>query len=309
MLKNSLKQIWSLNSAPQVIKLFGKCCKNYIFETELETTDYRFDLSLCILKSEIDSLLNYWGKNDLKAIFEKSTDWKNIYRFCSEWGDRDSILSKHISDIWFEFDDHELTNLFPGPCLFFSPMHLNRSNIRDKIQNISRLYDTALATLFGDAFTAAIKGNVQRCIKALPKNGAIFQMGAMLPRKLKSVRLCTVMPVNDYPPYLEEIGWRGSFDYLIALLESLARLADGIFVDIDIWEEISPKFGIECVYRKTESLNREQGTSDLQRLLNYLTGLNLCTKDKVEGIMGWINEPLEEHEDGTWLKGCCPISK
>jgi len=172
----------------------------------------------------------------------------------------------------------------------------------DTTQNISRLYDTALATLFGDAFTAAIKGNVQRCIKALPKNGAIFQMGAMLPRKLKSVRLCTVMPVNDYPPYLEEIGWRGSFDYLITLLESLARLADGIFVDIDVWEEISPKVGIECVYRKAESPNREQGTSDLQRLLNYLTGLNLCTKDKAEGIMEWINEPLEEHEDGTCVK-------
>lgn len=141
MLKTSLKQIWSLNSTPQVIKLFGKCCKNYIFETELETTDYRFDLSLCVLKEEIDSLLLYWKQNDLRAIFEKDTDWKNIYRFCSEWEDRDSILSKHIPDIWFEFDDHELKRLFPRPCLFFSPRHSNRSTIPDTTQNIFRLYE------------------------------------------------------------------------------------------------------------------------------------------------------------------------
>ncbi len=177
MLKTSLKQIWSLNSAPQIIKLFGKCCKNYIFETELETTDYRFDLSLCVLKEEIDSLLLYWKQNDLRAIFEKDTDWKNIYRFCSEWEDQDSILSKHITNLWFEFDDLELKSLFPRPCLFFSPRHSNRSTIPDTTQNIFRLYDTALSTLYGNTLSDAIKRNIQRCIDALPGNGAIFQIG------------------------------------------------------------------------------------------------------------------------------------
>ena len=50
---------------------------------------------------------------------------------------------------------------------------------------------------------------------------------------------CLVMPVNHFPHYLKQIGWRGSFEYLITLLESLSCLADSIFSDIDIGDEIS----------------------------------------------------------------------
>lgn len=286
---------------PQVSKLFGNCCKNYIFETALESPDYGFDLSTCILREEIDSLLHYWSQNDLTAIFDKDMRWKNIYRFCSEWRNRESILSTHISDLWFEFDDLELKNVLPRPCLFFSPISLNRKKTPDITGNIPWLFDT-LAMLFGSSLDTPIIRNIKNCIEELPGNGAIFQMGAMLPRKQESVRLCTVMPIKDYPTFLQNIGWRGSFDYLITLLESLARLADGIFVDIDIWEEISPKAGIECVYRESKSPNREQENIDLKRLLDYLTGLNLCTKEKAELLMEWINEPLEECEDGNVVK-------
>jgi hypothetical protein len=303
MPNTSLKQLWSLNSAPQVIKLFGNCCKNYIFETGLETPDYGFDLSLCVLNEEIDSLLRYWNHNDLITIFENDQEWKNIYEFCFEWGDRDLLLSKHISDLWFEFDDIELKNLLPRPCLFFSPISLNRKKISDITGNIPWLFDT-LAMLFGSSLDTPIISNIKKCIEALPPNGAFFQVGAMLPRKLKSVRLCTVMPVSNYHSFLEKIGWRGSFDYLITLLESLASMADRIFVDVDIWEDISPKTGIECVYRERESknVNREPGSNNLQSLLGYLSGLNLCTKVKAEQLMGWINEPLEEYDDGICVK-------
>ena len=296
----SIKQFWSLNPASQVIKLFGKCCKNYIFETELETADYRFDLSLCIRKEEIDSLLQYWKQNDFVSTFESNPVWKNLYSFCQLWGDRDSILSKHIADLWFEFDELEFKTLCPRPCFFFSPIGLNGSISLGKNRDLSWLYDIALLMLYGESFNGIIKENIQRCIEALPGNGAIFQIGAMLPRKLKNVRLCTVMPVNHYPLYLRQIGWRGSFEYLITLLESLSCLADGIFVDIDIGDEISTKTGIECVYKKRTA--HESGYNILERLLNYLIDLNLCIKEKADRVMEWSHEPLEEDEDGNYIK-------
>lgn len=295
----SINKLWPLNPASKVTKLFGKCCKNYIFETELETTNNCFDFSLCVLKEETDSLLLYWKQNDLANTFESNPVWKNIYHFCQLWGDRNSILAKHIAELWFEFDDIELKNLYPIPCIFFSPIGLNASISLDKKQDLSWLYDTALLMLYGKYFNGIIKENIQKCIEALPGNGSIFQIGAMLSRKLKNVRLCTVMPVNHYPHYLKKIDWRGSFEYLIILLESLSCLADGIFVDIDIGDEISTKTGIECVYKKRTV--HEPGYNNLERLINYLMDLNLCIKEKAKWITQWIHEPLEEDEDGNYI--------
>jgi hypothetical protein len=78
--------IWSTCINPRVIQLFGKCCKNFILETSLKSRNFEFDFSLCVLKEEIQPLLQYWKQNDLTRIFQRNQSWQNLYQFCQLWG-------------------------------------------------------------------------------------------------------------------------------------------------------------------------------------------------------------------------------
>jgi hypothetical protein len=114
-----------------ISKLFSNISSNFIIEIKLGSTAPIFDFSLCILKSEIIYLLKHWEKQKLVPLFNGNKNWEKIYKFCSKWEERGSIINEKISDIWFEFDNYQMNLKLPGACFFFSSRNIHKRNIAD----------------------------------------------------------------------------------------------------------------------------------------------------------------------------------
>ena len=140
-----------------ISKLFSSISSNYIFEIEMGSETPVFDFSLCVLKSEIFFLLKYWQKEKLIPLFHRDKNWGKLYKFCSKWIERGSILDNKISDIWFEFDYHQMNKDLPGPCFFFSPRNIHKRIIDGwhKI-NTDWLFDSALSILIDEYLSERI---------------------------------------------------------------------------------------------------------------------------------------------------------
>jgi hypothetical protein len=276
-----------------ISKLFSNISSNFIIEIKLGSTAPIFDFSLCILKSEIIYLLKHWEKQKLVPLFNGNKNWEKIYKFCSKWEERGSIINEKISDIWFEFDNYQMNLKLPGACFFFSSRNIHKRNIADwKIIDTDWLLESALAILINEYLSEGIKKKVKKCIDALPKNGALFQVGVMLARGFNNsndrnfIRLCTCMKIDDYMIYLNSIGWNGPIEYLINNLNIIKKYTDAVFIDIDVGEKISPHIGLECCYRQDINMNER-----LNKFLNHLINKGLCLKEKSAIITKWIESP------------------
>jgi hypothetical protein len=288
----------------KISKLFQGSSSNYIFETELTSTNIEVDFSICILKNELSYLLKHWRKEELQATIQKDKIWEKLFQFCSEWKNSKSPLNHHVSDVWFEFDNHQIIKDLPQPCFFFSPRTLYRHdrNIKreyivsrhpsSSLRNIDWLFNSALTILFKKYVSDKLKKNVKTCIEKLPRNGAVFQIGVMMARNLDRLRICTSMPIDDYTIYLKAIGWNGSYDHLYYLLQTLKTYVDVVFIDIDVGERIFPKIGFECCYREDNNVKPR-----LKKFMNYLMEKHLCIKQKAEIILSWINNDDNHSND------------
>jgi len=290
-----------------ISKLFSSISSNYIFEIEIGSETPVFDFSLCVLKSEIFYLLKHWQKEELIPLFHKDINWEKIYKFCSKWVERGEILDNKISDIWFEFDYHQMNKDLPGACFFFSPRNIHKRVI-DVLHtiNIDWLFEPALSILIDEYLSERIKTNVKKCIDALPKNGAVFQIGVMLARLRNNdidknfIRLCTCMKIDDYKIYLNSIGWDGPIEYLENNLNIIKKYADAIFIDIDVGNKIFPCIGLECCYRQDINLNER-----INEFLNHLINQGLCVKENEAKIIKWVedfNISTNKLENGKTLK-------
>ena len=277
------------NLADQVTKiseLFGFCSNNFIFEMPLEGNESKVDFSLCIRQEEAGQLLDYWEKEELKPIFY-NPNWETIKRFCSEWRSLYSPVRHNIRDVWYEFDNHQLDMNLPNACFFFSPVSLRKKSSRENDkENVDTdwLFNSVLVTLFKKYFSEEVKRNLVTCVDQLPRKGVIFQIGIMIPRGFNGLRLCTSMSIDNYIPYLERIGWTGSYGNLEKILNTLYSYVDALFVDIDIEENIYQSLGIECCYAVAK-----ETILKLEKFLHYLLSCGLCTKEKAGFILSWCN--------------------
>jgi hypothetical protein len=277
----------------KISKLFSNISSNYILEIELGSPEPKVDFSLCILKSELSFLLKHWRKEKLRPIFQQDKNWKKLFKFCTAWEELESPIYNKISDIWFEFDNHQMIKVLPGVCFFFSPRNIHKRKIKDwQTMNTNWLFEPALSILLNEYLSERVKTKVKKCIDALPQNGAVFQIGVMLARGLNNctdnnlIRLCTCMKVDDYKVYLNQIGWNGPFEYLKRNLNTIKNYADAVFIDIDVGEKIFPGIGVECCYRQDINLNER-----LNKFLNQLINQGLCVKEKADIIIKWNEDP------------------
>ena len=176
---------------------------------------------------------------------------------------------------------------------FLSTSSLSKKKIPENISNKSgqldvnykQLLKKALGILLPEGNAGRISANVEECAVALPPDGAIFQIGYLLARNLKHLRLCTSMPVKEYTGYLKRINWPGDFDYLEPALHTFAGYADGIFFDLDVGEDFLPIIGIECYYSR-----KEGSIPKMVRFFNLLCEMELCAETNANIILDWLSK-------------------
>jgi hypothetical protein len=285
-----------LSQSKHIESLFSNCSSNFIIEIPLGTKKKTLDFSLCILKAEVDRLIDYWASKKFSSIFRNNPIWSKLFQFCSLWNDPFSSFYNEISNVWFEFDHLHLLSTNPSPSFFFSPLTLNRVFYPKEIDGEDRgirdnqwLYGPVLSLLFGSHLTDRVKANISNCVEALPKYGIIFQIGVMMARGSTQLRVCTSIPFNSYIDYLQRIGWPGDQKHLTNILKSVSHVVDNVLLDIDVGDCFAPNIGIEC------SLNNKPcQKTKTDKLLKFLMDLNLCVEEKADSVQSWIEPGINK---------------
>ncbi|MFN6535642.1 MAG: prenyltransferase/squalene oxidase repeat-containing protein [Nostoc sp. EkiNYC01] len=275
----------------------------YGFEYRLQPSAPVVDFAFQVTETGREILAGLNPNTRLSEDFNKHPIWQQIQKFCGEWADPSSLLHYFIGDLWLEFDSKldgdTSTNNIPIPGLFFgvtSPP--DNSGISF---NYSWIWEQAMPLLLGTPLPPALEKKFIDCIKRLPPQTSIFQVGMMFSRTVEAIRLCLVGSPSELLPYLKEIGWTGQLAEVENLVNSLSGCVDGIILDLDIGEQIYPRIGIEGIF-----LTRYQAcvNGQWESLLDYLTSQGLCAKETRDALLKYSGYSLVKRlGDRIYVRG------
>jgi hypothetical protein len=209
-----------------------------------------------------------------------SDPWRRVHLFAERWAAPESTLHGRADNIWLEFDvARSGASAASQPSLFFSP-----SDEEGAMEGME-----ILITEWGETG----KGHLARLFRALPDDGLIFQIGAMLARKKGGPRICVCgIKSAMIPAYLEELDWPGNLAAIKDLLATLEPLADRINLDLDLTSDpgaaVHPGIGLECAVNDNFGL----GAS----LLDHLLANGLASAERQDALHHYVGAavPVEE---------------
>jgi hypothetical protein len=149
-----------------------------------------------------------------------------------------------------------------------------------------------------------IQKGMKNCIRHLPENATLFQVGTLLSRgQNDNVRFY----VNHLSPqqiisYLEACKWSGDTNVLSSLLHELGTISDRFVLGFDITPQgIDPRIGVECSFLSDE-YHQETRWRDL---LNILVMRNLCLPERRDALLEY---PGVEGDEDVALSVMKPLA-
>ncbi len=228
------------------------------------------------VRSGLDALCNRWPA------------WKSLRDFASLWVDPDHEFSKHIRNIWLEFDTASVSDVsrmddvLGRPCIFFGP-------------DAKTLENSQTAGLIRDALDVLGAADLGKCglenfMESLPSDARIFQVGLMLARRNPGLRICVYrLKAQDVPEWLTDLNWKGDAVMIAGLLQKLPRNLDAFAVDLNLMTGgPAEKIGIEC-YMDWLNDDPEQWLP----VLDAFPEEALCLPEKRRGLMDYqVSTPI-----------------
>jgi len=267
-----------------------------ILESRLNLNDAKSDYCFAVSSrnGEREVLKDLLRNGNLPYSLLDKPSWKHLREFTDSWANPKSILYENIIGLWFEFDTAYNVIDDYEPSIFFQPK--SDSVITGDIhsQNIW-ITKIALPTLLGKPLSNKVETKVLDCIKKLPMDASVFQIGTMLSRKNDDIRLLiNRIDAEEIIPYLESIGWKDDgYNRLSNIIEEIKDLASRIVLHISVWTEVNPKVGIECSFYPN-SYHKETGWN---KIFSYLSEKGLCNEEKLSAFLNSSGiEPQEFNE-------------
>jgi len=256
------------------------------FECRLGDPEARADWAFAVSGSGEDRrvLINLLKEGYIPDGFLEQPEWQQIINFASSWCDPHSILQDKVKCFWLEFDMPKTLPETPIPSVFFGPTSLPENASSNDIKQYKWLTKTALPLLTGKPLSKTIEQNINKCIKQMPLNTSLFQIGTMLSRSTSNgIRLyITRLQPQQIIPYLQAIGWPYPTEEIKALIDDIQEKAERFVLSFDVIKEgIGPRVGIECSF---VSDNFHQETR-WNQLLDYLVDKKLCLPEKRDALL------------------------
>ena len=276
-----------------------------IFESMLNSYDARSDYCFAVSSKngEREILANFIKSGHLADKFLKQSEWKQLGNFARSWTDPNSILYDNVIGLWFEFDTASILPDAPAPSIFIQPTS-HYTITGDVSAQHTWITKSALPLLLGRPLSNIVEEKVLECIKKLPLESSLFQIGTMLSRKDDEIRLVIKrIEADQIIPYLTSIGWSDDENNsLLTLLEEIKNKVTRIVLHISVGEKVNPKVGIECSFYP-DKYHQEQGWA---KFLDYLLEKGLCNKEKLSALLKFPGiEPQDQDEEFN-PKNCTP---
>jgi hypothetical protein len=202
-----------------------------------------------------------------------SAAYPGIQKFCKRW----NANPGSIKNIWFEFDFRHVMQGNVTPAFFFAP---------DPAVNGMELVhqaDEIFSILFNDAVDKDTLKHLLHCHKSLDGKAWIPQVGRMISRGEKNIRLFIQdLPPGAIPAYLEKTGYSHAHNSsLREMLFAAYQAAKHIHLDIDISGETGDTIGLECYFHS------------MTKAVHFLTKLHsmgLCVESKMHSLQNYLEE-------------------
>lgn len=279
------------------------------------STMYGFECRLGDAAADADFLLSIGGSPEqwraLSALAARADGdtWRRLAGFLGDAAARGEPPRPDITGMWLEFDlagARALDDGWPDPSVFVGSRRLTRASAASTttLAPEAEWLPSTIDALTGAASSAARRGRLATCLASLPEGARLFQIGVMLSRPDRGVRVCARgFGVDEIVPYLTRIGWPGAIEALAAELARLRPLTDDIRVDLDIADDLQATIGLECYWTEPA---RAAG------FLGALVTDGLSLPIKAAAAWGWAGITHQRRHADRWpvtLLARCPAGQ
>ena len=195
--------------------------------------------------------------------------WQGIRRFCAEWKNPRSPISRNVENLWLEFDLGPTAEL-PRPCVFFDAAQDPRSEP-------GWITDCALPLLLGGRLGHSTISNLEVCFELLRRGARVHYLGMMAARNTESVRVNLRVETDQVGDYLHRIGLPFS-DEGFDVAETAKRFSSRVTLDLDVDEAIHSTVGVEL---------KPDSKSDWPVLLREMGKTGLCPGSLRAALLAW----------------------
>lgn len=214
--------------------------------------------------------------------------WDRLRDFFRSWGETGTRPYEDASRTWLEFD------MQPGPLapnLLFGYWPRSHEPLRSR----AWLVDRAVPTVLGRELSPTLRANLIRCLEAAPAGSDDFQIGLMCARQLPVVRICVFdLPADRIRDYLAAIGWNGTADRLMAVIEAFRPHADFVGLHIDVGETVFPHIGVEPGFEAGSWDRQPHREPRWHGQFDALSEAGLLTDDKRRAMLAWVGHDRVE---------------
>lgn len=213
------------------------------------------------------------------ALCKESSAWRKVKKFVKKWIDPSSSLYTNVIGFWFEFGTYD-TSLSPN--VFFTPVGLEKGI---SPSDYKWLLDEALPIFVPKFRGSSYEDIVSRCIECLPARSNLFQIGVMLSRPSRDLRMVIKgMERKDIPYYLQEVGWRGDISNVDKLVHDIPSSVSRIVLHFGIGKKsLEPSIGIECSFRP----NRFHLEKKWKEIFDYAIERGLCQESEKADLLSF----------------------
>jgi hypothetical protein len=253
------------------------------FECRLGTRDGAVDWLVCVRPDGGGrDVLARLHETHLPAAWRAHPSWRRIFDFAARWASPESALADLVENVWLEFDAGTFGQEAPAPAVFFGARDLRAPFAGDRLDRIVAGLVGGQAMLRGSEADGAARGGLRRALAALPDGARIFQVGTMLSRSERGLRLCVRgLDARAMAEWLGACGWQGDS---AALVESVGGLADAgaaLALDVDVVETIATRIGVEV------PLGRDTTPRSIESLAARLVARGVCDPTLAEALVSW----------------------
>lgn len=200
--------------------------------------------------------------------------WQRFGALWREWSQPDSHLRTWVPFGFLEFDADSPPDRFALPSVFLSLDWPTDGAVQGPLDCL-RL---GLGLLHGGPLPAATMDRLDRCIDALPVDGRVVHVGALLARGARVIRLSVAFPRSGLSQYLDRIGCPEMQGVVEESLRRLAPRAGRVHLEYDVADAVAPRIGVVLAGGPGAAWGP---------LLDRLAEVGLCAPAKRAALLAW----------------------